>query len=71
MGFDAFKRIWPAKRIEEDYKPEDRRDRMKPRPLTTAERMALGIPTVKERAKDQDRDQRRQRQPRAEWQGRT
>ena len=54
MGFDAFRHVWPSPQIKPDYKPEERRERTKPRPLSDAERERLGIPIEKEQEEEQE-----------------
>lgn len=43
MPFSAFGNVWATPQILEDYKPEDRRDRMRPQPMTHEQLVALGL----------------------------
>lgn len=54
MGFNAFSHVWARPRIDSDYRPENRRERTKPRPLSPEERAHLGIPIEKIREQEQE-----------------
>lgn len=44
MDFEYFRRAWPDKNIEPDYKPEDRRERIRLQPIGDKDRKILGLP---------------------------
>ena len=53
MPFSAFGNVWATPKIDEDYQPEDRRERMRPQPMTHEQLIALGLEQAIEPPKEQ------------------
>lgn len=55
MPFRAFGNVWAKPKIEEDYQPEDRRERMRPQPMSKERLIALGLEKEEEQPNEQDK----------------